>query len=367
MPRLLLRQHRVAGAEVNLRERRDGLAGVGVATRLERDGERLLEKLDRLVRAAVGRLTKLLAHLDPSPETIDWMTHIAGLRSGIHSWVLSELPHVVRTMVAHARPIDDKSLQFIYRAAAGLREDSGRLRDKMSYTHSASSNYDRIEVSLIGRAGTQGLIETRPSAFAPIAVALIAGHEADRAQEREDRLDEIKALATSDFDWFPDVPPTVRELEKQATTTACFSCTTTSDCSLIVNTSIDPYWALDSEYSGLILHMRSLAEKSLNDDGSFFDAHFWPSIEQSCSALMRTCALDILTRTAVCPKPIVLDELLRDVHLYLLSCSRAYIQRGSEIDGRRFRPRIDAPCSRTSEPAHALRVTASTTLVRFWP
>ena len=52
MTRLLLRLLDVAGAEMDLRERRDSLRGIGVAAGLEGDAERLLQQADRLVGLA---------------------------------------------------------------------------------------------------------------------------------------------------------------------------------------------------------------------------------------------------------------------------------------------------------------------------
>ena len=49
LTRLIFGQHDAAGAQVDLRERRDGAAGVGVPPEIERDRERLLEQLDGLV------------------------------------------------------------------------------------------------------------------------------------------------------------------------------------------------------------------------------------------------------------------------------------------------------------------------------
>lgn len=282
---------------------------------------------------AFGRLSKLLAKIDPSPETVTWLTRIAGVGSWTRFWALSELPELVRTLVARGRVVDDEALRLIYRVSAGVRDHAGRLRDDANVPRDATTGYERIEHSLVGRGKSVGLISSRPSAFVPIAIDLVAGHEADDADEREERLREIKARPPLDLKWFFDPPEEVHEpeevkdLEVKARATAGDALPNAGG-TLIVDSPIDPYWEIDAEYAHLILHLRDLAERSLAEDGTFFDAFFWPSVVRSRSALARACVLDLLTRQETCPRETVLDELLRDARLYFLRCARRYLQRG---------------------------------------
>jgi hypothetical protein len=277
----------------------------------------------------LGRLTKLLAKIDPSPETVTWLTRIAGVDSWTRFWVLSALPDLVRTLVEHGRVVDDAALRLIYQISAGVRDDAGRLRDDINVPRDGMTGYDRIEHSLVGQGKTAGLISSRPSAFVGVAVDLIAGHEADDADEREERLREIKAGLPADLKWFPDPPDEVKALEARARATAGQELPEQeAGGALVVDNPTDPYWDLDADYAHLLLQLRNLAEKSLAEESPFFDAFFWPSVARSRSALARACALDLLTRKEPCPRVAVLDELLQDSRLYFLRSARRYLQRG---------------------------------------
>ncbi len=278
---------------------------------------------------ALGRMTKLLAKVDPSPETVAWMARTAGFGSWTRFWVLSELPELLGTLVARGRPVDDDVLRFTYRVAAGLRDDAGRLRDDTNAPRDAVTGYERIERALVGERDTAGLISTRPSAFVSVAVDLIAGHEADDADEREERLRDFLAKLPADLKWSPDPPPEVKALESKARVAAGEELPAEGvGGALIVDSPIDPYWEIDDDHSHLLLHLRNLAEKSLAGDDPFFDSWFWPSVARSRSVLLRACTLDLLTRTDPCPRPSVLDELLRDRRLYFVRSARRYLQRG---------------------------------------
>jgi hypothetical protein len=276
---------------------------------------------------AFGRLTKLLAKIDPSPETVTWLTRVAGVGSWGRFWILSELPELVRTLVARGRVVDDDALRLIYRVSAGVRDDAGRLRDDANVARDAMTGYDRIEQSLIGQGKSIGLIASRPSAFVPVAVDLVAGHEADDADEREERLREITARLPAGLNWFSDRPREIIDLEVKARAAAGDELPDAGGM-LNIDAPTDPYWEVDADYAHLLLHLRNLAERSLAEDGVFFDAFFWPSVARSRSALARACVLDLLTRQETCPREKILDELLQDTRLYFLRCARRYLQRG---------------------------------------
>jgi len=278
---------------------------------------------------ALGRLTKLLTKIDPSPETITWLTRISSVGSWTRFWVLSELPDLVRTLVARGRIIDDAALRLIYRISAGVRDDEGRLRDDVNVPRDAMTDYDRIEHSLIGRGNTVGLISSRPSAFVAVAIDLIAGHEADDADEREERLREIKARLPADLNWFPDPPEDVKRVEAVAKATAGGELPEEdAGGALFAGNATNHYLDTDADYANLLLHLRNLAEKSLAEDPTFFDRYLWNSVACSQTAITRACVLDLLTRREPCPRGAILNELLRDRRLYFLHCARRYLQRG---------------------------------------
>lgn len=290
---------------------------------------RLNEELRANNGYTLGRLFKLLAEVDPSSETLKWLTRIQYEGSWTRFWVLSELPGLLRRMAAEKRPLEEDGLRAVYVAAAGLQEEAGRLRDDVNLSRDATSGYERFELALIGDRNAEGLISTCPSVFVSIAVDLIAGHEADDADKREEHLRDIEARWPADLKLFEGPSDDIKALQEAARKVAGSELSEElASGSLIVDTPTDPYWQLYSEREHLLLHLRNLAETSLSSDGAFFDAFLWPAVSKSRSALARVCVLDLLTREGDGPRPDVLDELLQDGRLYFLRCARRYLRRG---------------------------------------
>jgi hypothetical protein len=300
---------------------------------------------------ALGRLTKLLSKIDPSPATITWLTRIVGVGSQARLSVLFELPELVRMLVARDGAVDDVALRRIYQIAAGVRDDAGRIREDVSVPRDAMTGNARIMV-LVDHRKTIGLISSRPSAFVTVAIDLIAGHEADYVDEQKKLHCESKARAaaaidsmashkTDDTDGLPtnaegffDLPEEVKAAEAKAKAIAGDELLEeNAGGALIVNNPTDRYWNRDmgADYAPLLLHLRNLAEKSLAEDSAFFDDYFWPSVKRSRSALARACVLDLLTRQKLCPREAILDELLHDARLYFLPCARRYLQLGIQM------------------------------------
>jgi hypothetical protein len=275
---------------------------------------------------ALALLTSLLAKIDPSPETVSWLGRIVGVGESTRFWTLSELPKLVRGLVARSLSVDDAALRTIYCTAAGYREEDGRLREDASAPRSGIGDYERIDHALIGDSGADGLIAIKPSTFVRIAIDLIAGHEADEAEQFEQSL--ARQLVTlGDVGPILDFPTTDDDKELEEAQEIAGSRLAFKDA---LGELVGDAWGIpypDQERTGLLQHLRNLAEKSLSAN-SFFGEFYWPSVIHGKSALARVCALDLLTRGASCPRPAMLDELLQDGRLYFLHSAQYYLQRG---------------------------------------
>lgn len=276
----------------------------------------------------LGQLVKLLVKIDPSSETASWMLRASTAAPRAGYWAVSELATLVRGLAKHGEAVDDALLAELYRRASGFFDDNGRLRHNKSVPSDPSIGYVRLQHALIGR-GTEGLISIRPSVFVPIAVAILAGYEADEADERNSWRRDIQTRYTSMEDWCPALPEEVQILKNRAQNIVGESLHTQREVSgLIVDRPSSTYLQLCHDHDELLVHLSTLAARSLEGDGDLFDAYLWPSTVRGRSTMMRVCLLDMLTRSNACRRPAALDELLRDGRLYLVKCAQVYLQRG---------------------------------------
>jgi hypothetical protein len=292
---------------------------------------RLYDGLSQKNGYALGRLSNVLSKLDPSLDTISWLTKVAGAGSLTRFWVLSVLPRIVRSLPARGTPQEDDALRLIYRSAAGLREDAGRLRKDECERRDPAVDQHLIEGVLIGESASPGLIQSRPSAFVPIAADLIAGYEADDADERQEHLREIY-VRTGLGNWTSAPQVAEGELERFESEAQVIAGSHLSQReaggALIVDAALESLWDIEFDYRNLLNYFTGLATESLAHDAHFFDECFWPSIERSRSSVLRAFVLDLLTRHEPGSRSVLLDKLLCDGRLYFLAYTHRYIQRG---------------------------------------
>lgn len=298
----------------------------GVAVRLREwsSAPKLQGELAQNGGSTIGAIADTVAQLDPTPATLDWLSSVVRIGNQAAWWVLHALPIMAARAKTKGISLNAPMLSHLYIEAAGFKREEHSLSGQVL---AKDMDFTRINLALLGDSlQDEGLINSDPGVFVPIALDILSGLAKPEVERRKQQIAELMEKAQETADQMLQTQIANFKAEYRQASASIVRRMPDGQNSRLNDDILDGrYWEHRSPRDRVINHLRSMIREHLTTEDTFLPTIFWPAVKSTFSAVGRILILHELLK-AEPPKYLeIIDEIIQDERLYFFPEANVYL------------------------------------------